>query len=143
LLFKERAPISFDALVGGAVTLEIDGITVLRGEGTTVRSQVAAKAPFARPPGLYRLVVRYRSLPGVPARLQIGWQAPSFGREPLPAWLFKHVPAELPHEAAQEQQAAVGRELVGRLRRAPRPARGPPPGTHPPPGPAAARPGRP
>jgi cytochrome c551/c552 len=138
LLLKEKAPVSFDALVGGAVTLEVDGATVLHGQGTTARGRVAAAAPFDRPPGLYRLTVRYRSLPGVPARLQLGWQAATFGREPLPAWLLQHLPAELPKDAAREQLAARGRELVGRLGCARCHARALPAVTDPPPGPALA-----
>jgi cytochrome c2 len=142
LLLRQKAPVSFDALVSGSVTVEVDGVTVLQGKGTAVRDRVAAKAALDRPPGVYRLVVRYRSLPGVPARLQVGWQASSFGREPLPAWLLRHLPAEVPKEAVREQQAAQGRELVGRLGCARCHARALPAVTDPPPGPALTDLGR-
>jgi mono/diheme cytochrome c family protein len=142
LLMREKVPVWFDALLGGAVTLEVDGVTVLQGQGATVRGQVAAKAAFERAPGLYRLVVRYRSLPGVPARLQLGWHAPTFGREPLPAWLLKHQRAELPKDAAAEQLAALGRDAVGRLGCARCHASALPAVTDPPPGPALSDIGR-
>jgi cytochrome c551/c552 len=142
LLLREKAPVSFDALVSGTVTVEVDGVTVLQGKGITIRDRVAAKAAFDRPPGVYRLVVRYRSLPGVPARLQLGWQAASFGRESVPAWRLQHLPAELPKEAVRDQQAALGRELVGRLGCARCHARALPAVTDPPPGPALTDLGR-
>src|SRR5262249_33115223 len=64
---------------------------------------------------LYRLRIRYRSLTDVPARVQIWWEGKSFSREPLPAARLKHVVKEVPEAAAKEEQAARGRELVGRF----------------------------
>ncbi len=137
LLVKEKEPLSFDALVSGAVTLEVDGVTVLQGEGKTIRSRVAARAAFERIPGYYRLVVRYRSLPNVPA------VSSSAGRRrALPASLCRRgnslTSRALPKAAAQDQLAAHGRELVGRLGCARCHARALPAVSDPPPGPVLA-----
>src|SRR5262249_50324442 len=87
LFFKETGPISFDALVGGEVRMEVDGVTVLQGRGQSDTARVGPKETLKREPGLYRLKITYRSLPDVAARLQIWWEGPGFSREPLPAWL--------------------------------------------------------
>src|SRR5688572_25730934 len=69
IALREPEPVSFSALVGGEVTVAVDGVTVLDGRGPTDASRVAAKETLKRPPGYYRLTVRYRSLADVPARL--------------------------------------------------------------------------
>src|SRR5271165_1352267 len=74
LFFKETGPVSFDALVGGEISMEVDGVTVLQGRGTSDTARIGPKETLKRPPGLYRLKIQYRSLPDVPARLQIWWQ---------------------------------------------------------------------
>jgi glucose/arabinose dehydrogenase len=96
LVLRETAPISFDAYVGGEVTMVIDGITVLEGRGLSATARVGSREALNRPPGIYSLKIRYRSLPDVPARLQIWWQGASFAREPLPAWQLKHLAAPSP-----------------------------------------------
>jgi mono/diheme cytochrome c family protein/glucose/arabinose dehydrogenase len=115
LLLWETGPISFDAYVCGEASVEVDGVTVLAGRGEDERAVVAGDRPLDRPPGLYRLKVRYRALGDRPARLQIWWQGPGFSREPLPAWRLKHDPAELPAAARDEQLIACGRDAVGRF----------------------------
>jgi hypothetical protein len=66
--------------------MEVDGVTVLQGHGDNDTTLLGLKEALHRPTGLYRLKITYRSRAGVPARLQIGWQGPTFSREPLPAW---------------------------------------------------------
>src|SRR5436853_3294647 len=73
LFLKEPAPITFDAHVCGEVTVEVDGVTVLQGRGERESARLGAKAKLDRRPGFYRLKIAYRSLPDLPARLQIAW----------------------------------------------------------------------
>jgi glucose/arabinose dehydrogenase/mono/diheme cytochrome c family protein len=115
LFFKETGPVSFDALVGGEIRMEVDGVTVLDGRGTSDTAKVGAKDSLNRPAGLYRLKIQYRSLPDVPARLQIWWQGAGFSREPLPAWLLKHIAADVSAAGRQDELAEQGRKAVARF----------------------------
>jgi glucose/arabinose dehydrogenase/mono/diheme cytochrome c family protein len=115
LFFKETGPVSFDALVGGEVTMEIDGVTVLQGRGTSDTAKVGPKEALNRQPGLYRVKVQYRSLADVPARLQIWWHGAGFSREPLPAWLLKHVAADVSAAGRQDDLAEQGRKAGERF----------------------------
>ncbi len=115
LILRETGPVRLGAYVGGEVTVTIDSVDVLHGTGRSETAWVEAAKPFTRDPGLYRIRVRYRSLAGVPARVQVWWEGKRFAREPLPAARLKHVPKELPESAEQEQLAERGREAVGRL----------------------------
>jgi len=115
LLLKEAAPVRFAALVCGEVTVEIDGVTVLQGRGERETARLEGKQGLDRPPGFYRLKIRYRSLPDLPARLQLHWEGPSFSRETLPAWQLKHIATELPAAFAAEQLAEQGRTAINRL----------------------------
>jgi glucose/arabinose dehydrogenase/mono/diheme cytochrome c family protein len=115
LILKDKAPISFDAYLGGELTMEVDGVTVLRGRGENDTTLLGPRELLKRPTGLYRLRITYRSLAGVPARLQIGWQGPTFAREPLPAWHLKHEDKEVSEALRSEQLAARGRVASGRL----------------------------
>jgi hypothetical protein len=138
----DAGPVTFDAHVCGEVTMEIDGVRVLQGRGERETAHVNSREPLNRPPGLYRLRIRYRALANLPARLQIGWQGPGFSREPLPAWHLQHPAADLTPEALQEQLAEAGRSSVGRLGCA-RCHQGAFPGVaEPPPGPSLADAGR-
>ncbi|HEV3257632.1 MAG TPA: hypothetical protein VG013_12170, partial [Gemmataceae bacterium] len=138
LWLRDSGPVSFDANVCGVLTLEVDGVTVLRGRGRSDTAHLDSKQVLDRKPGLYRLKISYRALAGLPARLQIGWQAAAFARQPLPAWHLKYLPAQLPPAAARERLAEQGRIAVGRLGCA-RCHRSAFPGiTEPPPGPSLA-----
>jgi mono/diheme cytochrome c family protein len=136
LLVKDAGPLVFDAWVGGDVTVEIDGVVVLKGKGETDTTRLPGSAKLDRPQGLYPLRVRYRSLPDVPARLQIGWEGPTFAREPLPAWRLKHRAEEVPEAVRQEERTAGGRESAARLGCARCHSSAFPGLTDPPPGPA-------
>src|SRR5205823_2578566 len=89
--------------------------TVLQGRGRKLTSWVQAAQALTRPPGRYRIRIRYRSLAGVPARVQVCWEGKSFAREPLLASRLKHSPEKLPQAARQEELATRGREEAGRL----------------------------
>lgn len=115
LLLKDKSPISFDAYLGGELTMEVDGVTVLQGRGDNDTTLVGPKEVLHRPAGLYRLKSTYRSRAGVPARLQIGWQGPTFAREPLPAWQLKHLAREVSEAIRGEQLVERGRNAAGRL----------------------------
>jgi len=138
----DPAPLTFDASVCGDVTMELDGVVVLQGSGERETTQIRSREPLNRPRGLYRLRIRYRALPGLPARLQIGWQGRTFSRELLPAWHLKHLAADLSPDALQDQLAEKGRAATGRLGCA-RCHSGAFPGVaDPPPGPSLADAGR-
>jgi mono/diheme cytochrome c family protein len=107
--------ISFDAFVGGEVTVSIDGTVVLKGKGESDTAQVRGEVPLERKPGTYRITIDYRSLRGVPARLQVWWQGKTFTREPLPAFRLKHLVKELPEAAREEVRIIRGREAVAQL----------------------------
>jgi glucose/arabinose dehydrogenase/cytochrome c551/c552 len=111
--FRESGPVSFNAFVCGEVVVEIDGAEVLNGRGESERSQVWSQRPFERPFGLYRIAIRYRSLEGQPARVQIWWRGPKFAAEPLPAWVLKHDPTNAPDALKDEQLTRLGRQIIG------------------------------
>jgi len=115
LLWKDSGPVTFDAFLGGEVTVEVDGIAVLQGTGESDTARIVGTRKLEREPGFYRLRIHYRSRADVPARLQIRWQGASFAREPLPAWQLYHVGTKLPEPFPEEAKAAHGRTLVGRL----------------------------
>lgn len=112
---RGEGPFVFDAFVGGEVTLKIDNAVVLQGRGEAESAQIRSKETFKRAGTRFRISVEYRSLPGVPARLQLWWEGADFAREPLPGWLLKHEPEEAPEIAPQENIAAAGRAAVGRF----------------------------
>jgi hypothetical protein len=135
---RDPGSLTFDAYVCGEVTMEVDGVPVLRGRGETEAARAGPTEPLNRPPGLYQLTVRYRSSADRPARLQVWWQGPAFAHEPLPAWQLHHLTAKLPQAVTEERLAERGRAEVGRLGCA-RCHRGAFPGVaEPPPGPALA-----
>jgi mono/diheme cytochrome c family protein len=138
LAVRDPGPISFSALVGGELTMTVDGVTVLTGRGATETNRVAAKEPFNREPGEYRVTIKYRSLADVPARLQLWWEGPSFAREVIPAWRFGHVRADQTPALQQEELASQGRAAVGRFGCARCHAGTLPAVTDPPPGPSLA-----
>lgn len=115
LFLKETSPVSFDALAGGEVSVEVDGVAVLQGRGATDTAKIAAKQALDRPPGFYRLKIQYRSLPDVPARLQVWWHGPSFSREPLPPWQLKHLAADVSDAVKRDELSEVGRKASARF----------------------------
>jgi mono/diheme cytochrome c family protein len=112
---QDPGPIVLRAILGGELTLELDGITLLRGQSSSATGSLEASQPFARPPGLYRLAIRYRSLPEVPARLQLSWEGPSFRREPVPAWRLFHPPESVTSEWVAGERIEQGRDAAGRF----------------------------
>ena len=115
LFVADRGPVQFDAFVSGELTVEVDGQVVLNGRGERDSAHLGPGAGLNRDRGYYRFRVRYHSLPDAPARLQIGWQGPTFAREPLPAWYLKHIPTELPAAFQREELIEHGRHAVGRF----------------------------
>ncbi len=135
---KDRGPITFDAFVGGEASVEVDGVAVLQGRGETATTHVQGKQALDRKLGHYRVMVRFRALPDVPARLQLWWQAPTFAHEPIPPWHFKHLGRDLPPTARADELAAEGQKLARRLGCARCHASAFPGVAEPPPGPSLA-----
>ncbi|MBX9581231.1 MAG: hypothetical protein K2X87_13060, partial [Gemmataceae bacterium] len=139
---RDPGPVSCSALVGGEVTVAVDGVTVLAGRGTTDTARVAGKVSLDRPPGHYPIAVRYRSLPDVPARLQLWWEGPAFAPEPLPAWKLGHLAGQRPPDLETDEFAARGKVEAGRYGCARCHLAAFPAVTDPPPGPSLADLGR-
>lgn len=137
LLIRDSGPISFSAYLCGQIDMQVDGVTVLKGQGDVEASRIEGKS-IERPPGYYGLRISYRSLPDRPSRLQIWWQAPSFAREPLPPWNLGHVAAQISPTIKQERLAEQGRALAGQLGCARCHTQGLPDLSDPPPGPSLA-----
>jgi glucose/arabinose dehydrogenase/mono/diheme cytochrome c family protein len=115
LLLREAEPVRFGAFVGGELSVTLDDVTVLRGRGERETTWILGSDSFSRPPGLYRLQIRFRSLPNVPARLQLGWEGAHFAREPLPASRLRHHARDVPDAARHEELVSRGREAALRL----------------------------
>ena len=113
ILLREPGPITFHVIAGGDVSLAIDGVEVLRGQAKTGDAELRGQRGLERGPGLYALRLRFRSLPDVPARVQLWWQGPTFAAEPIPAWRFRHVASERSPRAKDEATAAVGKASRG------------------------------
>lgn len=112
----ELEPIRFGAFVGGQVEVFVGDRPVLAGEGHDLSTWIDAPAEWTPEfAGAHPLRVVFRSLPGVPARIQLWWEAASFSREPLPASRLGHLPAEAPPPVAREQSRERGRQAVAAL----------------------------
>ncbi len=142
LHLKDPGPIRFDAYLCGEIAMDVDDVRVLEGKGTTETTLLQSKQPLPRNAGVYPLKIVYRSLPELPARLQIWWQGDAFSREPLSAWHLHHIPKETPRAIAEEQRAEQGRLAVGRLGCARCHRSAFPASNEPPPGPSLADAGR-
>lgn len=115
LHIQDAGPIRFGALAGGEVRVVVDGITVINGRGKTTTDRVAGGDALTRDAGYYPIIIRFRSFAGAPARLQLHWEAPSFAREPVPAWRFKHLHADQTAAWKTDDTIARGRSLAGQL----------------------------
>jgi cytochrome c551/c552 len=115
IVLSDAGPISFDAFIGGDVTVVIDGITVLKGDGASATTRISSKETFNRPSGVYPLKISYQSRTDVPARLQIWWEGQGFAREPLPPWQLKHFDTEETAAWRNEKLVDSGRKLAGRF----------------------------
>ncbi|MCI0460619.1 MAG: hypothetical protein L0Z62_27000, partial [Gemmataceae bacterium] len=107
--------VRFGGYLAGTLTVTLNGVAVLEGRGDAETTWVEAKALLELPPGRYPLRLVYRSLPGVPARLQLWWEGTTFSWEPLPAWRLKHAVLGLPSAVPRDDLAARGRVLAGQL----------------------------
>lgn len=114
ILIRELGAITFEAYAGGEVSLDIDNVRVLEGQAKS-ESPLQGKKSLERPAGLYRLTLRFRTLDGVPPRLQLWWQGPSFSREPIPAWRFSHVVSEQSVSVRADERAGKGKQLAERM----------------------------
>jgi mono/diheme cytochrome c family protein/glucose/arabinose dehydrogenase len=115
LWVQESGPLRFDAIVGGAITLDVDGVRVLEGRTTSDTTRVKGAKTFTRPLGAYPFKLQFTSVPDVPARLQLWWEGPTFWAEAVPAWRFHHLPAQRPQGLAAEEDVQVGKTLALRL----------------------------
>ena len=130
-------PFSFDALLGGELTLTIDDTVVLKGRGETESAKIRSAEPFARKSGRYPIKIEYTSLSRVPARLQLWWQGGGYGREPLPTWAC--FPSDGENDAALADKMATAGKSATTQSGCARCHAGAFPGIHePPPGPSLA-----
>lgn len=114
ILLRDNGSVAFRAFVAGNLTLEIDGVAVLQGVGKSDAAAIAGSATLDRKPGWYPVKLTYRSLPDIPARLQLWWQGDAFAGEPIPPWRFAHLLSTVPPELRAETLAAEGRTLAER-----------------------------
>lgn len=112
---RTNEPVRWSAFVGGQVTVRIGKSVVLEGTGKDLNARIDSSVPYQTGPGLYELEIRYRSLPDVPARLQIWWEGKTFAREPLPASRLKHLVRQEPETLKQEATVEKGRLSINRL----------------------------
>src|SRR5262245_7451030 len=110
LLLREPGPIRFSAFVAGELRIVVGDVVVLEGRGESTSSWIEGSESFAQPPGAYHVAIHFRSVPDVPARVQVWWDGPSFAREPLPAARLKHIRSELPPSFERELLVAKGRD---------------------------------
>lgn len=115
ITLRQRGPVKFRSRIGGLVRVEVDDESVLLAKGETEDSLVEGTQKLDRPAGTYRLRIDYRTVPGVPARVQLEWQGPGFGPEPIPAEMFQYAEEELPIGARLDAERERGREAVVRL----------------------------
>src|SRR5262245_38574871 len=59
ILIREPGPISFEAYAGGDVSLEIDGVRVLEGQGKSESALLRGETTLERKIGLYRLKLTF------------------------------------------------------------------------------------
>lgn len=123
-------PGSFEVVWTGLILIQdVDAIT-FGGDAAIEIDGRAVTGPVEIKPGFHPIRVTGRS-----KRLQLTWEGKTFAREPIPAWKFRHLPAQVPEAVRLE---ARGRERVARLGCA-RCHRDAFPGVHdPPPGPSLA-----
>ncbi|HVK12680.1 MAG TPA: hypothetical protein VM597_28275, partial [Gemmataceae bacterium] len=138
LSVRDAGPLSFAAFVGGEVTVTVDGEVVLDGRGRTETTRIAGTKALTRDRGHYPVTIRFRSVVGVPARLQVWWEGPGFAAEVIPAWRFGHLPGRETPALERGSQEQHGRDAVGRYGCARCHASALPDGKDPPPGPALA-----
>ncbi len=100
------------AEVSGEVVVRVGDATVLESRSTDSEGAVLGLAIRG---GLHPLVVEYRSLEGVPARLRFFWKGERFSREPLSPFYMKHRDSDEPGECAEEARRERGFELSGRF----------------------------
>ena len=107
----ENDSIRFGAFVGGEIKVTLGGIVVLEGRGESEKAWIEAKEMRPWTSGTFRLHAEYRTLPGVPARLQLWWEGKGFSKEPLPPWRLRHLPAERHPIPVKDRDAGVGQDV--------------------------------
>jgi mono/diheme cytochrome c family protein len=107
LLIQSPGTHRFFARTDGTVELKVAGRVVLAGKAT---EKTAESTPIELPAGLTPIVLEYRHDRGS-AHVGIDWEGPGFGREPVPARLLFHDPAQ----AAGFDRFEEGRRLADRF----------------------------
>ncbi|MFQ5506507.1 MAG: hypothetical protein ACE5F1_17190, partial [Planctomycetota bacterium] len=113
ITFPDEGPIRMSAYAGGEVEVSVAGVPLLTARGESESAWVSGRP--VQLAGRQDIQVAYRSLPGVPARLQLWWEGPGFAREPVPAWCLAHDPETVPDAARGEDLVERGRSAVARL----------------------------
>src|SRR5262249_1902004 len=61
LQVQDSGPITFDAFAGGELSVEVDGVGVLKGKGASETTYLKGIAPIERKFGHYRITIRFRA----------------------------------------------------------------------------------
>jgi mono/diheme cytochrome c family protein len=112
---RDEGLLSFSAFAGGKLSMQVDGKTVLDVHGASDQVLFPAKGFLKREPGYYPVKIRFQSGADVPARLQLFWEAPSFAREPIPAWRFSHRAADESPALHADLKVLHGRAMAERF----------------------------
>jgi cytochrome c551/c552 len=110
----ETDAITFSVRAGGEVVISVGGGAVLTARGEGQDAWIAAPRAVDLASGLHPIEIEYRSLSGVPGRLQIFWEGKTFSREPLPAWRLWHDSRSVPARVREEEALNRGRAAARR-----------------------------
>jgi|GEM_PF-290976 len=94
LLKDEEAP-RFSLFLGGQLKFTVDGVKIFDLHETDPMRRIDSAEILRRGAGNYSLEIEYKSLPNVPARVQLWWEGTTFSLEPLVASHLRHAPNQL------------------------------------------------
>lgn len=103
LVVPERDEYTFSFEGNGAITLQIDGKTVVSGD-----LPLTARAPVTLGKGAHAIYANYRSPREGETRVRLMWSSPQFRTEPVPAAAFRFLPGA---ELESWTKVRAGREL--------------------------------
>jgi hypothetical protein len=103
-------PGPFEVVWTGLILIQDADAITFRGDAAIEIDGRSVAAPIEVKPGFHRIRVTART-----KRLQLTWEGKTFSREPIPAWKFRHLPAEDPATLSPDLLAARGRARAAEL----------------------------